>query len=51
MSEKSRGPEQNLGAYAPGPLGKSNPGFGVDLVKVFVSVSQYRLHVKRCLYA
>ena len=26
MSEKSRGPKQNLGAYAPGPLRKSNPG-------------------------
>ena len=27
LSEKSRGPQQNLGAYAPGPLGKSNPGW------------------------
>ena len=25
QSEKSRGPQQNVGAYAPGPLGKSNP--------------------------
>ena len=26
--KKSRGPQQNIGAYAPGPLGKSNPGQG-----------------------
>ena len=25
LPEKARGPQQNLGAYAPGPLGKSNP--------------------------
>ena len=25
MSEKSRDPLQNLGTYAPGPLGKLNP--------------------------
>ena len=25
MTEKSRGPQQNLGAYALGPLGKSHP--------------------------
>ena len=38
-SEKSRGPQQILGAYAPWPLGKSNPVGGTPLS--LVSVPSY----------
>ena len=40
-SEKSRGPQQNLGAYGPGPLWMSNPGEAGSIIKDIVKVSYH----------
>ena len=39
QTEKSRGPQQNLGAYAPRPLGKSNPVPIIDILYLYLLTS------------
>ena len=45
MSQNSRAPQQNLGAYAPGPLGKSNLGIASLATRL---LPDYTMYLNQC---